>query len=112
MLVELSILPLGAGAQVKVPVAKVVDMIDKSGLPYHLTATSTIVEGEWDEVMPLVKQCLDDVRRSAPRVVATIKIDDEGGAKGQLEANVQAVEELIGRRPPAQRAVQRRARVP
>lgn len=109
MLVELSVIPLGAGAQVKVPVAQVVDMIDKSGLPYQVTATSTIIEGEWDRVMPLVKQCLDNVRRSAPRVVALIKIDDEGGAQGQLESNVRDVEELIGKRPPRTGAVQTRA---
>jgi uncharacterized protein (TIGR00106 family) len=105
MLVELSVLPLGAGAEMKMPVAQVVDMIDKSGLPYQLTATSTIIEGEWDEVMPLVKQCLDNVRRTAPRVVATLKIDDEQGASGQLEANVRAVQELIGKREPSSKAV-------
>ncbi len=109
MLVELSVFPLGAGAQVSMPVAQVVDMIDKSGLPYRITATSTIVEGEWDQVMPLVKQCLGEVRRSAPRVVAVIKVDDEAGATGQLEANVREVEELIGKRPPAPKAVQTRA---
>jgi uncharacterized protein (TIGR00106 family) len=106
MLVELTVLPLGAGPQVRVPVAQVVDMIDKSGLPYHLTATSTIIEGEWDEIMPLVRRCLEDVRRSSPRVVAVCKIDDEAGAKGQLRQNVAAVEELIGKRPPSSKALQ------
>jgi uncharacterized protein (TIGR00106 family) len=105
MLVELSILPLGSGAQIKVPIAQVVDMIDKSGLPYQLTATSTIIEGEWDRVMPVVKQCLDNVRRTAPRVVATLKVDDEQGASGQLEANVRDIEELIGKRGPSPKAM-------
>lgn len=109
MLVEFSVIPIGAGPKLKVPIAQVVDMIDKSGLPYQVTATSTIIEGEWDRVMPLVKQCLDDVRRASPRVVATIKIDDEAGATDQLEANVRDVEELIGKRPPSPKAVQRKA---
>lgn len=108
MLVEISVIPLGGGAHVSMPVAQVVDMIDKSGLPYQITATSTIVEGEWDQVMPLVKQCLQEVRRSSPRVVAVIKVDDEAGATGQLEANVREVEELIGKRPPTSRALQAR----
>jgi uncharacterized protein (TIGR00106 family) len=109
MLVELSVIPIGAGPQVKVPVAQVVDMIDKSGLPYQVTATSTIIEGEWDQVMPLVRRCLEDVRRGSPRVMAAIKIDDEAGETNQLEKNVRDVEELIGKRPPAPSAVQRRA---
>ncbi len=108
MLVELSLVPMGTAPQVRTPIAQVVDMIDKSGLPYQLTATSTIIEGEWDQVMPLIKQCLDDLRRSAPRVVGVIKIDDEADAKGQLEANVRDVEELIGKRPPSPKALQTR----
>lgn len=109
MLVEFSVIPVGAGPQVKVPVAQVVDMIDKSGLPYQVTATSTIIEGDWERVMPLLKQCLDEVRRSSPRVVATIKIDDEAGQTNQLEQNVRDVEELIGKRPPSPKAVQKKA---
>ncbi len=109
MLVELSVVPVGEGPQVRMPVAQVVDMIDKSGLPYQLTATSTIIEGEWDEVMPLVKQSLENVRRTSPRVVAFVKIDDEAGAQGQLEANVRGVEEALGKRPPSSKALQRRS---
>lgn len=109
MLVELSVIPVGAGPEMRVPVAQVVDMIDKSGLPYQLTATSTIIEGDWDRVMPLVKQCLDDVRRTVPRVVATMTIDDEAGRTDQLEANVREVEEIIGKRPPAPKGAQTKA---
>lgn len=109
MLVELTVVPVGAGAQIRQPVAQVVDMIAKSGLPYQLTATSTIIEGEWERIMPLVKECLDDVRRTAPRVIGILKIDDEGGAERQLEANVRDVEELLGQRPPSPKAVQTRS---
>lgn len=58
-------------------------------------------------------QCLREVRHSSPRVVAVIeaviKIDDEAGRRGQLEANAREIEELIGKRPPASRALQARA---
>jgi uncharacterized protein (TIGR00106 family) len=109
MLIEFSVVPIGAGPEMKVPVAQVVDMIDKSGLPYQVTATSTIIEGEWDRVMPLIKQCIDNVRRSAPRVVAMLKIDDEAGAQGQLKANVEDIEAMLGKRPPPPKAVQPKA---
>lgn len=59
--------------------------------------------------MPLVKQCLDDLRRAAPRVVGLIQIDDEAGATGQLEGNVRDVEERLGKRPAAPSAVQKQA---
>ncbi|HEY8371013.1 MAG TPA: MTH1187 family thiamine-binding protein [Thermodesulfobacteriota bacterium] len=108
MLVEFSVIPVGSGPQMKEPVAQVVDMIDKSGLPYQVTATSTIIEGDWDNVMPLVRRCLEDVRRGSPRVVATLKIDDEGGETNQLESNVRDVEEMLGKRPPSSKAVQTR----
>jgi uncharacterized protein (TIGR00106 family) len=109
MLIEFTVVPLGVGPELKMPVAQVVDMIDKSGLPYQVTATSTIIEGEWDRVMPLVKQCIEDVRRSAPRVVAMLKIDDEAGAQGQLTANVETIEEVLGKRPPTPKAVRPKA---
>jgi len=47
VLLEFSMAPLGLGESVSEHVARVVDVIDKSGLPYQLTPMGTIVEGEW-----------------------------------------------------------------
>jgi uncharacterized protein (TIGR00106 family) len=98
MLVELSIFPLGSGESLKAPVAAVLDLIDQNGLPYQLTAMGTLIEGEWDEVMCLVKSCHETLRRSHRRVITTIKIDDREGARDRLTGKVRDVESALGRR--------------
>jgi uncharacterized protein (TIGR00106 family) len=98
MIVEFSVAPIGQGESLGRAVAKVVDIIDKSGLPYKLTAMGTIVEGEWDDVFELIKECHAYARRSAGRVLTTITVDDRDGAKGRLEGKVEDVQSILGRR--------------
>ena len=77
--------------------AQVLDLVDRSGLDYKLTAMGTLIEGEWDEVMRLIKECHLLMRERAPRVVTWIHIDDRPGRKGMLESKIRAVEERLGR---------------
>jgi len=98
MLVELSIVPLGCGESLKAPVAAILDLIDRSGLPYQLTAMGTLIEGEWDEIMSLVKSCHQTMRGSHRRVITTIKIDDREGARERLTGKVRDVESALGRK--------------
>jgi len=97
MLVELSMIPIGSGESLREPVAKVLDIIDRSGLPYQLTAMGTLIEGDWDEVMGLISACHQALRQSHRRVLTTIKIDDLEGAQGRLKAKVHSVESALGR---------------
>lgn len=98
MLVELSIVPLGCGESLKAPVAAILDLIDQSGLPYQLTAMGTLIEGEWDEIMSLIKSCHQTMRGSHRRVITTIKIDDREGARERLTGKVRDVESALGRK--------------
>src|SRR5204863_1534642 len=68
-----------------------------SGLPYVLTPSGTCIEGDWDEVMAVVRQCHERVRQSSPHVLTTIRIEDEEGARDQLTRNIASVEEKLGR---------------
>ena len=97
MLVEFSITPIGKGESLSTDVAQVLDLVDKSGLDYKLTPMGTIVEGEWDEVMQLIKECHMLVRGRAPRVATWIHIDDCPGRTGMLEQKIKSVEERLGR---------------
>jgi uncharacterized protein (TIGR00106 family) len=97
MLVELSIMPLGGDKHVSAEIAKALELIDGSGLPYQLTASATLIEGEWDEVMPLIRHCHERVRRLSPHVVTHIKIEDDEGEGNKLTTNVTSVEEKLGR---------------
>jgi len=97
MLAEFTIVPTGKGESLSKFVAESLDIIDKSGIDYTLTPMGTIVEGEWDEILPLVKTCHDNMKKHANRVITTIKIDDRGGAKNRLKGKVESVEKVLQR---------------
>jgi uncharacterized protein (TIGR00106 family) len=97
MLIELSIVPLGCDVRWSDQLAEALKLVDASGLPYLLTPSGTCIEGEWDEVMALVRRCHDLVRRSSPHVLTSIRIEDEEGGRDQLTRNIAAVEEKLGR---------------
>jgi uncharacterized protein (TIGR00106 family) len=97
MIVEFSITPLGKGESLSQDVAMVLDLVDKSGLDYRLTPMGTIIEGEWDEVLALIKRCHEAMLQRANRVSTWIHIDDRKGAKGRIRHKVEAVEKRLGR---------------
>jgi len=109
MLVALSISPSGqpfdradpaAAAQetsggVSEVVAEIVRVIRDSGLPSETNAMFTNIEGEWDEVMAVVKQAVDVAAARYPRVGLVLKADIRAGYDGQLAAKVERVEEHL-----------------
>lgn len=97
MIAQFNMIPLGVGVSVSEYVAKIIKIVDESGLPYKLHAMGTIIEGDWDEVMSLIKKCRDTLMNEVERIVIDIKIDDRKGAKGRIEAKVKSVEEKLGR---------------
>ncbi len=79
-------------------VAKVIDIIDKSGLPYKLTAMATVIEGEWEPVMRVINKARMMLHRQGhPRVYIIITIDDRKGAKKRLTGKIESVERQLGR---------------
>jgi uncharacterized protein (TIGR00106 family) len=97
VLLEMSIVPLGAGESVSAYVARCVDIVDRSGLNYELHAMGTIVEGELAEVLSLMQQCIEEVAKSANRVSCSAKIDYRQGHSGALTSKVASVEQKLGR---------------
>jgi uncharacterized protein (TIGR00106 family) len=92
MIAAFSITPLGVGASVSASVADAVRLVRQSGLPNETNAMFTNVEGDWDEVMALLKACVDTVAESAPRVSVVVKIDHRPGTTDGLTHKVAAVE--------------------
>ena len=92
MIAAFSITPLGAGDSVSASVAEAVRLVRASGLPNETNAMFTNVEGDWDEVMALIKRCVEKVGESAPRVSLVIKIDHRPGTLGGLAHKVEAIE--------------------
>ncbi len=97
MLIEFSIVPIGASSSLSAKIAEVLDIVDASGLPYRLTPMGTIVEGDWDELMRLVKKCHRRMMRHEERVLTRIIIDDRKGKKGRMDRKVRSVEKRLGR---------------
>ena len=97
MLASFSIIPLGVGEELSAHVARMLDVIDKSGLDYRLGAMQTTVEGDFDTVMALIRECHILMQKEAPRVLTSITIDDRTGASGRLNGKISDVEKQLGR---------------
>ena len=98
MLVAFSVAPSGTGradGSVHDAVAAAVRVVRESGLPNRTTSMFTELEGEWDEVMDVVKRAVDAVAARSPRVGLVLKADIRPGYDGQLTAKVERVEERL-----------------
>lgn len=97
MLVEFSIVPIGVGSSIGDQLAEVLNIVDMSGLPYKVNPMGTVVEGEWDEIMKLIKKCHRAVMKTSERALTTISIDDRKGTSNRLEAKVKSIERRLGK---------------
>src|SRR3954452_8849494 len=101
MLVAISISPSGSPHDdsetggVSASVAEAVRFIRESGLPNETNAMFTNVEGEWDEVMQLLKSCVEKVAETAPRVSVVVKLDYRPGHTNAMQHKVEAVEQHL-----------------
>lgn len=98
LLLEFSMSPLGKGESVGKYVSRSLDIIDKSGVDYRLNPMGTVLEGEWDDVMDVVRQCYERMRKDCNRVSCTIKIDYRKGHKGRLSGKTASVEKKLKRK--------------
>jgi uncharacterized protein (TIGR00106 family) len=98
VLLEFSMSPLGKGESVGKYVARSLDIIDKSGVEYRLNPMGTVLEGEWDEVFRVVRQCYERMKKDCHRISCSIKIDYRKGHKGRLSSKVASVERRLKRK--------------
>jgi uncharacterized protein (TIGR00106 family) len=96
MLIAFSVTPLGVGEDVGEIVAEAVRVVRASGLRNHTDAMFTTLEGDWDEVMAVVKQATDAVAARAPRVSVVMKADLRPGVTDAMTAKVEAIERYLG----------------
>ena len=92
MIVAFSVTPIGIGEDVGAAVAEAVRVVRASGLPNETDAMFTVLEGEWDEVMSVVKQAADAVLALAPRVSISLKADIRPGVTDAITAKVASIE--------------------
>jgi uncharacterized protein (TIGR00106 family) len=95
MIVAFSVTPLGVGEDVGEYVADAVRVVRESGLPNRTDAMFTSIEGEWDEVMAVVRRAVAVVEARAPRVSLVLKADIRPGYYGELEGKVERLEAAL-----------------
>lgn len=92
MIVAFSVTPIGVGEDVGAVVAEAVRVVRESGLPNHTDAMFTSLEGEWGEVMDVVKRAVEAVQAKATRVSVVLKADIREGVTDGLTTKVAAIE--------------------
>jgi uncharacterized protein (TIGR00106 family) len=95
MLVAFSVAPLGTSESVADAVAEAVRIVRESGLPNRTDAMFTTIEGEWDEVMDVVKRATEAVGAHAGRVSLVLKADIRPGHAGELDGKVRRIEDRL-----------------
>jgi uncharacterized protein (TIGR00106 family) len=95
MIVAFSVTPLGVGEDVGEYVADSVRVVRESGLPNRTDAMFTSIEGDWDEVMDVVKRAVAVVEKRVPRVSVVLKADIRPTVTDGLTSKVQTVERYL-----------------
>lgn len=96
MIVAFSVTPIGTGsASVGAEVAAAVRVVRESGLPYRTDPMFTSIEGEWDEVMDVVRRAVEAAGNGNNRVSLVLKADIRPGQTGAMEAKLASIEQHL-----------------
>ncbi len=88
MIVDFTISPVGVGESLSSYVADMFKIIEESGLAYEHHSMGTNIEGNWDEVMRVIKECRDRMLERAQRISVSIKIDERKGVINGIDKKV------------------------
>jgi len=91
VIIDFSIFPIGKEESVSKYASRAVQIIKESGLPHHIGPMGTAIEGEWDEVIAVVKSCMEDLKKDCNRLYMTMKVDCRQGESGRMEKKVKKV---------------------
>ena len=97
-MLEFSMSPMNKGDSVSKYVSRSLKIIDESGVNYRLNPMGTVLEGEWEEVIGVVKKCYERMSEDCNRITCTIKIDYRKAKKGRIESKVTSVESILGKK--------------
>ena len=94
-LVAVAIAPFGVGDELGPEVAEIVRIIRESGLPNRTYSMFTEIEGEWDEVMDVVKRATFALANKGIRTEVVLKADIRPGHENAMERKVETVERIL-----------------
>jgi uncharacterized protein (TIGR00106 family) len=95
MMAEISIIPLDKGPSLSEYVAKMIEIIENSGLEYKMNPMGTVIEGPRAEVFALIQNCHNKMLEYSDRVVTTIKIDDKKDKSDLMRQKLDSVESKL-----------------
>ena len=98
VLLEFAMNPPDRGSGVSEYVARILDVIDRSGVPYQLTPMGTILEGDFDAVMKVVGDCFRALEPDCARIGMNLKMDYRAGGESRLKSKIEAVEKRLGKK--------------
>ena len=94
-LIAVAIAPFGIGDEIAPEIAEVVKVIRKSGLPNRTTSMFTEIEGEWDEVMKVVRDATFVLAEKGIRTEVVLKADIRPGYTGMINSKISKVDDLL-----------------
>jgi uncharacterized protein (TIGR00106 family) len=97
VLLEFSITPLDKGESVGAYVSRALEAVEKSGVDYRLGPMGTCLEGDWDEVMQVVKRCFEGMLTDCSRISVSMKADYRKDKSKRLTSKIESVEKHLGR---------------
>ena len=98
MIVNFTIVPIGKESSLSAKVAEVLKIVSESEIDYKLHSMGTILEGDWEEIMRLIKRCHKKILKDSDRVLTTITIDDDKGRTDRITGKVKSVERKLGKK--------------
>lgn len=94
---DLCMIPIGVGPSLSEYVAACQRIIRNAGLPHHLHAYGTNIEGPWDDVLSTVKKCHVALHEmGAPRLVTTLRIGTRTDREQSIEEKIRSVADKLG----------------
>ena len=94
-LVAVAIAPCGTGDELSAEVAEVVRVIRESGLPNRTTSMFTEIEGDWDEVMQVVRDATFVLASKGIRTEVVLKADIRPGFTDTMTGKLERMEAQI-----------------
>lgn len=94
-LIAVAIAPFGVGDELSSEVAEVVKVIRESGLPNRTYSMFTEIEGEWDEVMRVVRDATFILAEKGIRTEVILKADVRPGFSHMMDEKVARVNALL-----------------
>lgn len=95
VIIDFSIFPMDKGESLSPYVARAINIIKNSGLPYKFGPMSTSIEGEWDEAMAVVNRCFQELLKDCGRINLNLRADYRKGPSGRMEGKIRSVESKL-----------------